>query len=393
MKEENKVLVTVSLHHAINDATASVVPILFPILKSLFDLNYTQVGIITGSGLALTLIAQLIIGRLSDGKNCLITLSIGLILIGFSMILLTRSFDFFTLLLFMLIFRLSVSFFHPVGTGWISRVFKGSKVDLAMGIQSGFADFGAFIAVSTTLYISEKTCWIFPLYLWSVVVGSGLLVSVILNRNLSERYLYVRIINKKSMKETFREFFDFLRRIKLLIPCLIISGGAWGVVITYLPLLLNERTTLSLSAIGFTVATWIAVGSLSSFSYGKFSSLISRRNVMILSYFMLGFASISLIFFTNLLILIILIILLGFSLFATYPALASSISNLTDEGAEGGSFGIIFTFQTGGGAILSFIGGILSDLYGISMPFVILGFLSVGISLVLIKFLRAPIKE
>ena len=55
MKQQNRILSTVSLIHAINDGSVAVISILFPIFKELFDLSYTQVGIITGGGLFITL--------------------------------------------------------------------------------------------------------------------------------------------------------------------------------------------------------------------------------------------------------------------------------------------------------------------------------------------------
>ena len=141
---------SVSLYHALNDGSVAVIPILFPVLKSLFSLNYTQIGIITGGGLILTLIAQLFIGRIADGKNFSTLLSMGILLVGISMLLLTKSSDFFTLVLFILVLRLASSFFHPVGVGLVSRVFKRDHLDQAMGIQSGCADIGALLAISTT---------------------------------------------------------------------------------------------------------------------------------------------------------------------------------------------------------------------------------------------------
>ncbi|GAG02562.1 unnamed protein product, partial [marine sediment metagenome] len=117
IQNKNKILLSVSLYHALNDGSVAAIPILFPVLKSLFSLNYTQIGIITGGGLILTLIAQLLIGRIADGKNFATLLTTGLLLVGISMLLLTKSSDFFTLVVFILVLRLASSFFHPVGVG------------------------------------------------------------------------------------------------------------------------------------------------------------------------------------------------------------------------------------------------------------------------------------
>ena len=160
MDEKNRILSTVSIYHALNDGAISVVPILFPIFKEMYNLSYTQVGLITSISLFIHLIAQLLIGVAADGKNSRTLLSTGILLVSASMLLITQTQGFYTLLVFLIFMRFSASFFHPVGVGWVSRTFKNHRVDWAMGIQSGSADLGAFIALSTTLFITELAGWL-----------------------------------------------------------------------------------------------------------------------------------------------------------------------------------------------------------------------------------------
>jgi len=387
MNEKNRILSTVSIYHALNDGAISVVPILFPIFKEMYNLNYTQVGIITGLSLFVHLIAQLLIGSFADGKNSKTLLSTGILLISVSLLLITQTQGFYTLFIFLIFLRFSASFFHPIGVGWISRTFKNHRVDWAMGIQSGFADLGAFIALSTTLFITEFANWQIPLYIWAVAGLISIMIATVITRNVDEKYLTVK---KEKIKETLKEKIDrnidLLKRMKLLIPAFIISGSSWGIIITYLPLLLNEMTDLSLSYIGLMASVWIGIGCLTSFFYGKIRSFVGRKKVLIVSYLATGVSCILLSFFVNILIILILIIILGITVFLTYPALFSFISEITDESAEGSTFGIVFTLQLGGGTILILIGGFLSDIYGIWTPFMLLGIPSLLLSLVLIFY-------
>ncbi len=172
MKDKYSILTTVSMYHALNDGAISVVPLIFPIFKEIYNLNYTQIGLITSISLFIHLIAQLYIGRISDGKNFRILLSFGILLISFSLFVLTETKDFFTLLIFLIFLRISVSFFHPIGVGWVSRTFKKERLDWAMGIQSGSADLGVFVALLTTLYLTEIKGWQFPLYIWSLLAAT-----------------------------------------------------------------------------------------------------------------------------------------------------------------------------------------------------------------------------
>ncbi len=394
MKQQGKILSTVSLIHAVNDGSTAVISILFPIFKELFHLSYTQIGIITGGGLFITLIAQLALGRLADGKNVNSFLLTGVVLTSLSLVLLSFSTGFLTLICFIFFMRFATSFFHPIGIGWISRTYKKGRLDWAMGIQSGSADLGAFLAILTTLSITQLTHWTVPLYGWACIGILGLLVSVALTYQLNKELVYVP---KETKKHTFKEMatdaYHRMKAIRLLIPAFMISGASWGVIITYFPLLLTERTSLSLPAIGFLVALWAGIGSITSISYGKIRSFINRKKLLVAAYITIGILSILLALFTHIIILILIMILLGIAVFLTYPALFSFVSEVTHESVEGWTFGLTFTFQTGGGTILLLLGGVLSDLYGIWIPFALLGSLSLLFSLVLLTNYRKPFAQ
>ncbi len=394
MSQQGNILSTVSLIHAINDGSTAVISILFPIFKSLFHLSYTQVGVITGGGLFITLVAQLVLGRLADGKNVNSFLLTGLLLTSLSLVLLTFSSEFITLLFFIFFMRFATSFFHPIGIGWISRTYKKGKLDWAMGIQSGSADLGAFLAILTTLSITQLTHWTIPLYGWTCICILGLLISLALTYQLNKEFVIVPKDTKKhTIKEMATDAFERMKAIKLLIPAFMISGASWGIIITYFPLLLTERTSLSLTVIGFLVALWAGIGSIASLSYGKIRSYIDRKKLLVASYITIGILSVLLAIFTHIIFLIAVMILLGIAVFLTYPSLFSFVSEVTHESVEGWTFGLTFTFQTGGGTILLFLGGILSDLFGIWIPFALLGMLSLLFSLVLLFNYHKPFAQ
>ncbi|MCJ7571462.1 MAG: MFS transporter [Candidatus Thermoplasmatota archaeon] len=387
MKDKYSILTTVSMYHALNDGAISVVPLLFLIFKEIYNLNYTQIGLITSISLFIHLIAQLYIGRISDGKNFTVLLSFGILLISISLFVLTETKDFFTLLIFLILLRISVSFFHPIGVGWISRTFKKERLDWAMGIQSGSADLGVFVALLTTLYLTEIKGWQFPLYIWSLLAVLIVIIGIFITRNIDEKLLTVKKTYKKQkISEKIQDSVLLLKKIKLLIPAFAISGSAWGIIVTYLPLFLDEKTSLSLQFIGFVAAVWIGIGCITSFSYSRIKSHLGRKNVIIMSYFIIGVACLFLSVTVNVFIILLIMVLLGFSVFLTYPALSSFISEVTDESSEGSTFGIVFTLQLGGGTILIFLSGFLSDIYGIWMPFVILGVPSLFFSILLMFY-------
>jgi len=392
MDEKQRILSSVSIYHALNDGAVAAIPILFPIFKIIFNLNYTEIGVITGGALLINIIFQLMLGRISDGKNSRTLLSLGILLISLSLLLFTQINGFYSLILVMILLRIGASFFHPIGTAWISRIFKKHRLDWAMGIQSGFADIGAFIAISTTLYISEFLDWRYPLYIWSIAGAIILLTGITITRNIKDEYLNVKKIPKRqTVIESFKDNIIFLKRIKLIIPAFIISGSSWGIIVTYLPLFLTERTNLSLTNIGLVVSIWIGIGSISSILYGRICNKFGRNNVVFLSYFSIGITSILITYFTNISIIILIIILMGITVFITFPAIVTYISEITHESSEGKTFGTIFTLQLSGSTFFIFLGGVLSDIFGIWIPFILLGVSSFVFSLILLTFRKKPI--
>ena len=117
MNEKQQILATVSSFHAFNDGALTVITILLPIFKTLFNLSYTQIGIITGGGLAITLLTEMTVGRAFDRKNSRTLLMTGILILSASIFLLSFSNGYLILLLIIFLIKFSSGFFHPAGIG------------------------------------------------------------------------------------------------------------------------------------------------------------------------------------------------------------------------------------------------------------------------------------
>jgi MFS family permease len=386
MKDKIRILLTVGIYHGFNDGSVVIIPILFPVFRELFDLSYTQIGIITGGGLLITLITQIFIGFASDKKNRRTLISAGILFLCFSLLLIIQVQNFISLLLFIFVLRFSSGFFHPVGVGWISKTFKKEKIDWAMGMQSALGDFGAFIGIITTAFIVDLKGWSFPFYIWAFAGVICLFSGLFLTRNIDEKYLEneKNKVEKISFEKLLNKEWKLLKKIKLFLPGAIISGTTWGIVVSYLPLLLVEKTTLSLALIGIIISIWIGVGTIICLLYGKIITVISRKTIVIMSYLTMGVMAYLLTTITDIILIIFIMILLGISSFISFPAIFSYVSEITDDPTEGKTFGYIFTFQLGVGTLILFFSGLTADIWGIWTPFFILGFFSLLTALLFI---------
>ena len=368
----------VSLYHLYNDGVISLVPLLFPIFRTLFNLSYSQIGFITGTGLAISLVSQFFIGSISDKKNFRTLLTIGIGLLIISLLLFPTIQGFLSLFILFIFLRFSASFFHPIGIGLVSRRFKKDRLDWAMGVQSAFGDLGVFIAIASTLFIAETFGWNYPFYIWVVIGIISILISILLTAKIPKLHLKRKeTSDQKSFSEKIKEYKEIISTLRYFTPMLIISGATWGATITYLPLYLDETTTLSLSIIGLIVSVWIGTGTIASFFYGHIQAKIGRRKIIKLCYLTITIMNLFLILNPLIWIIPLIVSLLGVATFLTFPILFSYISENTHESNEAKTFGFIFTLQLGGGTILLYISGFLSDVFGIWIPFLILSIASV----------------
>jgi len=371
-----RVLTAVSLYHAANDGALTIVPILLPLLRDLFSLSYTQIGIITSAGLFMTLVGQLILGHLADGRNTRTMLSIGIVLIIVTLPLISQAQGFLSLLVLVVLLRFAASFFHPIGVGWISRVFKTERLDWAMGVQSGSADIGAFFGIVLTPVVVSLVGWEEATFFWAGVAAIMLLMGLLVTRGLVGTFVVASVDSVDDVQGSFvSTVWVFMRQIRWLLPGIVLSGAAWGVILTYLPLLLDAQTNLSLPVIGGLVGLWVAVGSLVSFFYGWLCDHVGRKQVLILSYVLLGVCGVVIISVMSFWVLVVCVVGLGVAAFLSFPALFSFISEVTDGSREGRSFGIVFTLTLTGGTVMQFVDGVLADVWGIWAPFAILSVL------------------
>jgi FSR family fosmidomycin resistance protein-like MFS transporter len=127
------VLAAISFSHLLNDTIQSLIPAIYPILKSTFALSFGQIGLMT---LALMLTASLlqpVVGIYSDRRPTPYSLVVGM---GFSLVgllLLSVATAFATLLLAAALVGIGSSVFHPESSR-VARMASGGRHGLAQSL-------------------------------------------------------------------------------------------------------------------------------------------------------------------------------------------------------------------------------------------------------------------
>jgi FSR family fosmidomycin resistance protein-like MFS transporter len=372
---KKRILFSASLFHAFNDASTVIVPMIFPLLFSqqFIIKNYSHIGIISNLGLLTTFLFQIVIANYAHKFEYKHLLLLSSLCISVSVLLITISVNFVSLLLLYLLMRSFTSFYHPIGIATVSKAHPDQGLDFAMGIQSGSGNLGVFIAFISAGYLAQNFGWKMPLY-----VCAGVSLFPGLTSYFSVRKISLR--RKSSVRPDFSSWIEVLKDIKTYIPGFIFGGACWGTTVYYAPSLFNHKFEVPLGNTGVFLALWIGTGTLITYFFGYLSRRAGKERLSLASLigstgflFILGTVSV-------LWIAVSALILFGAFLFLIYPAFQSFVGKKVPEKNQVLAFSIVANIQMITGSVVVLIAGFLSDKFGINTPFLFL----VGISVLVL---------
>lgn len=127
------VLLAISISHFLNDMLQSIIPSIYPLLKHNFQLNFTQIGLITFTFQVTSSLLQPFVGLYTDRKPRPYSLvaGMGVSLAGVVMLALAPSF--ISVLLAVGIMGIGSSIFHPESSR-LARLASGGKKGVAQSI-------------------------------------------------------------------------------------------------------------------------------------------------------------------------------------------------------------------------------------------------------------------
>src|SRR5467141_1927794 len=128
-----RVLAAVSFCHVLNDMMQSLLPSIYPILKSSFHLNFTQIGFITLTFQITASLLQPVIGHYTDRKPMPYSLPIGMVFTLAGLLLLAIAPTFPLLLLAAALIGMGSAVFHPESSR-VARMASGGKHGMAQSL-------------------------------------------------------------------------------------------------------------------------------------------------------------------------------------------------------------------------------------------------------------------
>lgn len=367
-----RILFSASIFHGLNDAATVTVPMIFPLLYSQHSIitKYAHIGILSNLGLMMTLVCQLIIAHYAHKYEYRHMLLISLAGISLSLVLITFSWSFFTLLMFYLVMRIFASFYHSVGVATVSMSHPDKALDFAMGVQSGSGNIGLFLAFMATGFIAQSFGWRTPLLALAVILFVLGAISFLAVKKILIINHDVKPPDSPSWKQAINE-------TSVYFPGFFFGGACWGTTVFYAPSLFHHKFHISLGKTGLYLALWIAIGAVMPYLLGYLSQKIGRGKIILFGFLgstiflgLLGLSPVKELALVSL-------VLFGAFLFMIYPALQSVVGSRVSAGIQTQAFSIVANVQMFAGAVVSLMAGFLSDAMGINSPFIFVAIMGI----------------
>jgi FSR family fosmidomycin resistance protein-like MFS transporter len=127
------VLLAVSFSHMLNDTIQSLLPAIYPILKTNYQLSFSQVGLLTLTLMVTASVLQPLVGLFTDKRATPYSLVYGMTFSLFGLLLLSRANHLGTLLLAAGLIGVGSAVFHPESSR-VARMASGGRHGLAQSV-------------------------------------------------------------------------------------------------------------------------------------------------------------------------------------------------------------------------------------------------------------------
>lgn len=157
------VLVVLGMTHLLNDMMQSLIPASYPILKEAYDLDFTQIGLITLTFQIAGALLQPVVGMVTDRRPAPYSPVVGMMFTLSGLVCLAFAGGYATILVSVALIGIGSSIFHPEATR-VARYASGGRQGLAQGIfqvggQAGGALGPVFAALVVVPWGQTSLAW------------------------------------------------------------------------------------------------------------------------------------------------------------------------------------------------------------------------------------------
>ena len=367
------VLLALSAAHLLNDMMQSLVPAIYPIIKDVHGLSFSQIGLIT---LVFQLTASLFqpaVGFITDKKPQPYSLATGMIFTLIGLVVLGTAASFATLLIGAALVGTGSAIFHPEATR-VARMASGGKQGFAQAVfQLGGQGGGALGPVLAAFIVvpngQASLAW------FAITALLAMLVLSYVGRWYSQQLVHLSRPKKGGTADVTSPYSaSYVWFAVFILIVLMFSKSAYTASFTsYYTFFVIDRFNVSIETAQLMLFAYLASGALGVLVGGPLGDKIGRRRIIWFS--ILGALPFSLILphadFYGTLALTILVAFIMASAFAAILVFAMELL----PGRIGLIGGLFYGLVFGLGGVSAALLGEIADLTSIATVFQICAFL------------------
>jgi FSR family fosmidomycin resistance protein-like MFS transporter len=360
------VLLAISFSHFLNDTMQSLLPAIYPTLKSKFSLNFGQIGLLTFVFQVTASLLQPIVGMITDKRPQPYSLAVGM---GFTMIglvMLSQAGSFEMLLLAAAMIGIGSSIFHPESSR-VARLSSGGRHGLAQSVFQVGGNFGTAIGPVLAAFI------VVPHGQGSIVWFSAIALLGMLVLSLVGRWYQQRMAVNRRRPRVALHPHEPLPRMRVMITMAILIALVFSKffylasISSYYTFYLIHRFGLSVQNAQLMLFIFLGAAALGTVVGGPIGDRIGRKLVIWVS--ILGVLPFTLALpFVGLGGTIVLSFIIGFVLSSAMPAMIVYAQELV-PGRIGLISGLFFGLAFGMGGLGAAAIGLIADHYGIVVTY------------------------
>jgi FSR family fosmidomycin resistance protein-like MFS transporter len=368
------VLAAISFCHLLNDMMQSLLPALYPMLKSSYALTFGQIGVLTFTYQITASLLQPMIGRYTDSRPRPYSLATGMsfTLAGLALLASARTYP--LLLVAAALIGTGSSVFHPESSR-VARMASGGRHGLAQSVFQVGGNFGTAIGPLLAAFI------VLPHGQWSVLWFScAALVGIFVLFNVGHWYKNHGMARLKPRSAGAGAHATPTRRqvtvaMSVLLALIFSKYFYLASLTSYYTFYLISRFHVSVQASQVYLFVFLGSVALGTILGGPVGDRIGRKYVIWGS--IVGVLPFTLVLpHANLLWTAVLTVPIGLILASAFPAIIVYAQELL-PGRTGTVAGLFFGFAFGMGGIGAAVLGKVADSFGISLVYEICAFLPV----------------
>jgi len=364
------ILLALSASHMINDTLQSLLPSIYPILKTTFNLTYTQVGLITLSFQLTASILQPLVGRYTDRHHKPYSLAFGMGITLVGLTFLSQAASYPMILMSSVMVGMGSAIFHPEASR-VAHMAAGDRHGLAQSVFQTGGNLGSSLGPLLAALIIARNGQ--SSILWFTAVA---LCGIVLLSKVGGWYSH-HLPQYKRRATALAENALPRRKVILSLGVLVVltfSKYFYLVSLSnYYTFYLIHRFNLSIQGAQYLLFVYLAAVALGTILGGPLGDRFGRKYVIWVS--ILGVAPFSLLLpHVGLGATVALTVVIGLILASAFSAILVYAQELV-PGKVGMISGLFFGLAFGCGGIASAVLGRLADVTSIEFVFEVCGYL------------------